>query len=215
MNEEEQTAPSGPKEAPSPNDPPEKASAASRARKWLKLSYGTPVLVFVLMRINDAAFFLWGSINKAPWNDFGCHNMPGESGYSWLAPGDCTVDILRAEAANMPFGAGNIITMHVLPNLLPFEWFTFILETTLAITLGLGLLTRLFSLVATVWATFIIAQYAWIPDMAFPDSALFILAPLFIVTISGGTALTLDSKLRPWLERHPNPVSRFLAKCMF
>lgn len=184
-------------------------------RRFLHASYGTPVLVFLLTRINEAGFLLWGAINKAPWNDWGCHTMPGQSGYSALAPGDCFTGILQAEAQYMPFGTGSIITQHVLPNALPFEWFTFVLELTLAITLGLGILTRLSAVVATIWSTFIIAQYVWIPGPAFPDSAAFILAPLLVATIVGGQALTIDSQLRPYLLKHDNRLSRFLVKCMF
>jgi uncharacterized membrane protein YphA (DoxX/SURF4 family) len=209
-----EAATAAPTEGARPADTAGKTSVRSWTRRFLRASYGTPVLVFILTRLNEAGFFLWGAINKAPWNAWGCAG-PGMPGYSSLAPGDCYTSILQLEAQYMPFGTGSIITQHVLPNVLPFEWFTFILEMTLAITLGLGILTRLFALAGTLWATFIIAQYVWIPGPAFPDSAAFILAPLLIVTIYGGQALTVDSLLRPRLERSQNPVARFLVKCMF
>lgn len=216
MSEEESNeAPSGPEEETSAKATTLPGKKPSWVRRTLYASYGTPVLVFLLTRLNEAGFLLWGAINKAPWNAWGCSNMPGEPGYSPLAPGDCFRDILHAEAQSMPFGTGSIITQHVLPNVLPFEWFTFILELSLAITLGLGILTRLSAVVATIWSTFIIAQYVWIPGPAFPDSAAFILAPLLVATIIGGQALTVDSQIRPYLVRIDSPIARFLVKCMF
>jgi uncharacterized membrane protein YphA (DoxX/SURF4 family) len=178
-------------------------------RKILRLRYGVLALVFLLLRIDDAGFFLWGAINKAPWNGWGCTST------SWFTPGFCVTNTLRVEAAHLPFGTGSVLLQQVLPHLGPFEWFQFLLEVVLAATLFLGVVTRFFALVATVWAGFTMSMYVWVPGEVFPDSMLFILLPLTLVTIGGGNLLTLDAYLKPRLERRGGRWARLVNRWMF
>ncbi|MCI4352987.1 MAG: hypothetical protein L3K14_06325 [Thermoplasmata archaeon] len=197
------------------NQPNEAAGTSSDAavsqgpRKLLRLRYGIPVLVYFLLRIDDAGFWLWGVINKAPWNGWGC------SSTSWFTPGFCVPVTLQAEAAHLPFGTGSVLLQQVLPHLGPFEWFQFLLETILAATLFVGVVTRFFALVATFWAAFTMSMYVWVPGEVFPDSMLFILVPLTLVTIGGGNFLTLDAYLKPRLNRRRGRWARLVTRWMY
>lgn len=173
--------------------------------KVLRKGYALPLLVFFLLRIDDAGFWLWGAINKAPWNDYGCSNA------TWYAPGFCLRSTLQTMAQNLPFGTGSTITSQVLPNLDTFGRFQFGLELTIAVLLFLGFFTRATALVAFLWSLFVSGTYAFVPGEVFPDSMLFILAPLILLTVSGGGFLSVDRYLRPLLLRSSRPMIRRLA----
>jgi thiosulfate dehydrogenase [quinone] large subunit len=89
----------------------------------------------------------------------------------------------------------------MIPNWTLFGWLTLLTETFIAVTLILGLATRLGALVAIGMAANITLGILSVPhEWGWTYTMLIMLPALFLLT-GAGRSLGIDAVLAPWLER--------------
>ena len=173
-------------------------------RNLVRPLYGLPPIVFLLFRLNVAAFWAWGAFAKGPTDHWGC-----------VPNGFCETVYLQSLPSTLPGALGQFASTYVLPNILAIEWGVFVVEMILTVTLFLGLFGRAASLGALLWSFVVSGTYVFQPGAVVPDSVLFILAQLILVGVGGGSLLTIDSLVQPRLERSRRRALRRLGWWMW
>lgn len=179
------------------------AHAVSRFwRTMIRSGLNVPTFLFLALRLTMGGFFIWGSVNKNPWNDFGC------AGLSQI----CLRRYLAQAAVYAPGPIHAFITTFLVPNYLLFGWFQFSLEGTVGVLLLIGLLTRGAAILGALWALVITVSLLPQPGYVLPDTVLFQVA-ISILAVTGGTDLfRIDTLLRPWISRAPGRFRRWFGR---
>ena len=160
-----------------------------------------PSVLLHFLRWDIAGFWLWGSLIKSPWEDFGCAEHVG---------GFCVRGYLQSLSQNLPPNLGSWL---IAPNnILAVEWFQFGIESILAVLLFLGLFTRGTAVLASLWSAVISVTLVVQPGYVLPDTLLFLIANVALVFFRGGNELTIDRFLGPWLRRRTSRIARALAR---
>ena len=181
-------------------------ATAERASDWL--THVWPIrIVSVLIGIMWFQQILW----KLPWNNFVSPGEPpngvepnpspsieqpgpyidnGNGAYHWIVQG----------ARYGILGYNELIKSVALPNWQLFGWLSFLAETTIAVLLILGLLSRLGGLIALLQSINLFLAISLDPQ-EWPWTYLFLISLSFIFMLTGpGRWLGVDQWLRPRLR---------------
>lgn len=173
-------------------------------------------LAVVLTVFRVWAGYLWFSELgwKAPWVNagFGCDAYRFNPPVGQQLHGLC--DWMQREAQYPTLGLyGNFVKNVVIPNFDLFAWLTIFTETFIAVSLVLGILTRLGGLVGVLWGLSLLVGLVSVPGESFFNYLLFIIPPAVFAVIGARNQFSIDALLATSYDRWAsgkNPLGKLL-----
>jgi uncharacterized membrane protein YphA (DoxX/SURF4 family) len=171
-------------------------------------------IVLTLFRVWAGYLWLTQLSWKAPWLNagFGCDSYRFNPPAGQELHGLC--DWMQREVTYPTIGLyGDFVKNIVIANFDLFAWLTILTETFIAVSLILGLLTRLGGLVGTAWGLSLLIGLSGVPGEHWYDFLFYIIPPLVFAIIGARNQFSVDALLAKRYESWAaakNPVGRLL-----
>jgi thiosulfate dehydrogenase (quinone) large subunit len=180
-----------------PSDPPQSAGTALNSPAWGWLRAVAPLWPVSLARLLYGYLWWQQSAWKVPSDDFG--RKSGGGLWYWV----------QQEIQYPTVAAYRDFLVNVMiPHWTFFGWMTLITETFIAVTLILGLFTRLGSLAAIGMATNITIGILGVPHEWGWTYVMLIMLPVIFLLTDAGRSFGVDSFMTPRLDRAAGRGSR-------